>query len=152
MFTAVKHNLRNALVLAKSLMKLTEENYRGMIAVIDLMSANRYLLLGVGEDVEMQSPNVVLGDDALMVAASETTPGMVDFVQASYDYDMLLKGVVLDGEKCEFAIIKEYADATTKTFTPAQLPLKSSNFRLVVTIQPGGFLKRAVLLQEIVMD
>lgn len=152
MFTAIKLNLRNAMVLAKSLMKLTDENFRAMLAIIDLLSDNRYLLFGVGEDVEATSAEVVLTGNALTVDAASLTPGTVTYATARYSYDMLLKDVILDGEKVSFEVIKTYADGTTKTFTSSQLPLKSNNFKLVVTIQPGGSLKRSALLQAIIME
>lgn len=152
MFAAIRLTLRNALAHAKTIMRFTQENYDALVAVVSLLSENRYLLLGIGEDVDTRSAEVALDGDRLKVDAGSATPGVVTYLTATYDFDVLLKHVVLEGERVSFEVTKRYEDATTFAAGPGQLPLKSDNFTLKVTIQPGGHLKRAALLQEIVME
>jgi len=151
MFASFRLNLRNVITLAKPLMKLTEENYRGMLAVVDLLSEKRWALIGIGEDVKTVSPEVIRLQDRLMVPADAQQPGEVVFYKASFPFDLLLRDVIIDGENVDWGITKHYPDNQTFVFNSSQLPIKSNNFELKVIIQPGGYVKRTALLLEIIM-
>src|ERR1035437_3071734 len=128
MFAAVRFNLRNALSLVKPIMKLTEENYRANLAVLELLSEKRYVLLGLGEDVVTKSTEIVTESDRLSVDGGSLTPGVVTFTKASYAYNLLLRTALLEGSLVSYVVQKAYPDLTTLTFTANQMPLQSDNF------------------------
>lgn len=153
--SAIQLTLRNALAVARPQMRMTEENFQAMTSYVSLLTAQQYLELGIGEHVAEMSDNVQLQGDTLMVDANDTDPGVVKFNVAEYPFDIFLKSVVLEGADVDFVVNKKVPNGCKKpdekTFNRFQLPLLSNNFELVVTIQPGGSLKRAVLLQELTL-
>jgi hypothetical protein len=84
-----------------------------------------------------------------VVADTSSTAGVVTFQKARYDYDVRLTDVVLEGALVSYRVRKDRPNATVGYFTKFQLPLLSDNVTVEVTIQPGGYLTRAVLLNEI---
>lgn len=155
MFTQVQIMLRNAVHHAKTIMKLTDENFHFLMNTITVLSDKPYVRLGIGEDVISQSREVVLVDGMLTVPAESPTAGTVVFGKATFAQEILLNEVILQGEKLSLAISKAYKDPNgqpnpiLRNFNEGQLPLRSDNFQLTVTIQPGGFLSKAVMLHEI---
>jgi hypothetical protein len=158
MFTQTQHLLRNCIYHAKSVMKLNEETYHSLLNLVTVMSEKPYLRLGIGEDVAAKSEEVVLADGALRVDQASAREGVVTFLKAAYAQEVLLNEVILEGDGVSYQVVKAYKNThhhgsdvpLTKRFGPEQLPLKSDNFTLEVTIQPGGYLRKAVLLHEIV--
>lgn len=145
--------LRNALTLARSAMKLTEENYRFLMAAVTALTNQTYVALGVGEDVATRSAECELTPEGLSVDAASATPGLVTFQKVHFDSLTLLKEVVLEGNGVTYEVKKSYPPSQPptpdKTFAANQMPLGSDNFTLLVTIQPGGTLKRALMLLEL---
>lgn len=151
-FTQIQLILRNAVHHAKQVMKLTEEHYQSIMNLITILSHKPYLRLGIGEDVQDRTANVQLLDGALTVDASNAIAGVVTFHKATFAQELDLNEVILQGDGVSFQIVKEYKEnhsTSTRTFEEEQLPLRSNNFKLVVSIQPGGHLRKAVLLFEV---
>jgi hypothetical protein len=150
-FRAFQLNIRNALVHAEHAMRLTKENFRTTLALIDMLSEQRYEVFGLGEDIVEQA-GVELVDDRLTVAEDAAEPGYVKFAPISYPWALRIEDVFVDGAAVEWQIKKTYSDKPPASFNAAQLPLITDNLQLYVAIQPGGFLRRAAVLQKMTME
>jgi hypothetical protein len=152
MFKVTQMLLTNALALAENPMRLTKEVFLGLTAIVKVLSQDRYELFGRGEDVLSTTPEVVITTDKLSVPSSSTSPGVVVFEAITYEYALKHKDVIVEGKNATWQIIKTYPSSPPATFDVGSFPLVSDNIQLVVTIQPGGEFKRAVVLQEITTD
>ena len=146
--------LRNALVHARHVMKLTDETFNAVRDAITTLNSKDYVDLGLGEDVATMTPNVTLVGGLLVADPLSLTPGVVTFQTASYALNVLLREVMVFGIGVTFQIQKNYYDPATrvplnppfKVFSSTQLPLESDNFTIIATIAPGGNLSRVVML------
>lgn len=150
-FRAFQLNIRNALVHAEHAMRLTKENFRTTLALIDVLSEQRYEVFGIGEDVVSQA-GVSLVDDRLAVAEDASEPGEVTFSPVNYAWALRVEEVFVDGHGVSWEIKKTYPDRAPAFFNKAQLPLITDNLQLIATIAPGGYLRRVALLQKMTME
>ena len=96
--------LRNAVTHARSVMKLQDELFFAVQDAISTLNSKDYVDLGVGEDVAMATPNVVLVGANLTVDPLSPTPGIVTFQSASYALNVVLKEVLIFGAGVTFQI------------------------------------------------
>jgi hypothetical protein len=153
-FRAFQLNMRNALVHAEHAMRLTKENFKTTLALIDVLSDQRFELFGLGEDVAALD-HLELADDRLVVAPHAppgTLSGTASFAVCEYPWALRVEGVLLEGEGVSWKLRKTYPDKAPAEFGPHQLPLITDNLQLIVTVAPGGYLKRAVVLQRVTME
>lgn len=148
--------LRNALVHARNVMKLTDETFNAVKDAITTLNSKDYVDLRMGEDVAIMTPNVTYAMGKLSVDPSSPTPGIVTFQTAGYALNVVLNEVLVFGTGFTFQIQKNYYDPATrvplnppsKLFASTQLPLESDNFTVIVTIVPGGDLSRVLMLLD----
>lgn len=149
MFYAVQVQLKNAVEVARSLMKLSNENHALLMRLIDLLSEKRYVRIGLGEDLKTVPDAAVVEADRIRVAADHQ--GAVEIVsqEFKYSFSVIIRDVVLEGEGLTYSVQKKMPDLSVRAFDAGRLPLQTDNFTLVVAIAPGGYFKKAAVLQEI---
>lgn len=151
MFLPVQTILRNALTVARHAMHLSDEAYTLYLKIIDLLSDKRHARVGVGDEFPVLPAGAVRDPDRIRLPGDAVVP--VELVSALYKYsiDLLITELVAEGSDpgTTFQFEKKYPDNTTRRFPLEQLPLKTDNFKLIVTLTPGAYFKRAAVLQQL---
>lgn len=151
MFRVFQLQLRSMTFASEKFLRLSKELLNVNLALIDVLSDQRYESYGLGEDIASMSPEITVNADHLSVSSGSPTAGTVTFIPHQYSYAVSHVAVVLQGSGLSWQIQKTYPAQPSVLFNSSQLPLLSDNNQLIVTIQPGGTFYAAALLQQITM-
>jgi len=150
MFAVVQVALRNAIEAARASLKYTNEQYELLRRIVSLLSEKRYVRAALGEDLATIPGACVVSADRISLPADAGASASILTVKYSYAYDLLVRDVVVQGEKASCKLRKTVDNVAT-VFTMGQLPLQTDNFVLEIVLEPGGYYQKAVVCQELIV-